>query len=637
MGGLNSRNGAGKSDHAQLLSRLMKRKENPIVHTYNNSFLGFAARLSEDEAKSIGIWPESPSFDDKFMGPIPRRWKGTCMPAGNITCNRKSIGARYYDDPDDPGYIVMARDEDGHGTHVASIAAGSPVLGASYYGQAKGTARGGSPGARIAAYRVVGPDGESWEAAVLKAFDDAIADGVDVLSISLGSFEEEKDFYLNNTNAIGAFHAVERGITVVGSAGNDGPSRGTVDKVAPWILTVAANSIDHGRTIGSNQSDVARASDCIPGSLDYGKVKDKIVLCENKNRHYRPTTKFKDLKSHGTIGMIVIDDIETHVPFSYGTSPIAAVTEEDGAGIRTYIDSTSNALATILPTKTVIPSNEPAPTIVFFSSRGPPMYGIENLIKPDVAAPGLGILAAWPSNDASVALPGKEPPLFNIISGTSMACPHVSGIAARVKSWHPTWSPSAIKSAIMTTATHRNNRHAPITTVDGSIATPYDIGSGEINLFDPLWPGLVYETKTTDYVQFLCNMGYDASMIKLISSTVSNNFSCPTNSSSHSISDMNYPSVAVSGLKSNETRTVKRTVTNVGEVYSTYTATVEAPAGLQVQVVPNKLQFTKKVKTRTFQVTFKFTTANSSGDLFGSFTWCNGKYKVRSPFVAGVS
>ncbi|GFQ07637.1 co(2)-response secreted protease [Phtheirospermum japonicum] len=215
-----------------------------------------------------------------------------------------------------------------------------------------------------------------------------------------------------------------------------------------------------------------------------------------------------------------------------------------------------------------------------------------------------------------------------------MACPHVSGLAARVKSWNPTWSPSAIKSAIMTTATQRNNRHAPITTDDGSIATPYDIGSGEINLFGPLCPGLVYETKTTDYVQFLCNMGYDTSMIKIISSTIPNNFSCPTNSSSHFISDMNYPSVAVSGLKANETRTVKRTVTNVGEVYSTYMASVEAPAGLQVKVVPNKLKFTKNMEKRTFQVTFKLTTTSSSEDLFGSFTWYNWKHKVRSPFVA---
>ncbi|KAL3649759.1 hypothetical protein CASFOL_006162 [Castilleja foliolosa] len=742
MGGLNSRNGVGKDDHNQLLSELMGRKKSFVVHIYNNSFLGFAARLPEDEAKSIGkrqgvvsvfpnrvlqlhttrswdfltmnqndvafkndyniapmssqssqvswstgsdtiigvidtgIWPESPSFNDEFMGPIPRRWKGTCISDGNITCNRKLIGARYYDDTTEPGYIVTARDEEGHGTHTASIAAGRPVHGASYYGLAKGTARGGSPDSRLAAYRVVGPDGGADEVAVLRAFDDAIADGVDVLSISLGSFGDndiEEGYTLNSTIAIGAFHAVEKGIVVVGSAGNDGPSRATIDdaKTAPWILTVAATSIDRefvadivlghnkgivkggginfsglnksavyqlvdGRAAGSNQNDLANASNCIPGALDSGKVKDKIVLCENKDKRYKLITKFKKLKSQGAIGMIMIDDVENKVPFKYGTFPITAVSEVDGSRIRTYINSTSIALATILPTRTVIPGSNPAPSVAVFSSRGPAMYHDQKFIKPDIAAPGLGIIAAWPTNDTRIGLPDMDPPLFNILSGTSMACPHVSGLAARVKSAHPTWSPSAIKSAIMTTATQRNNRYAPITTDNGSIATPYEIGSGEINLSGPLCPGLVYETTTIDYIQFLCNLGYNISVIRKVSATVPVNFSCPANPSSHLISDMNYPSISVSGLKANETRTVKRTVTNVGEVYSSYTAIVQAPTGLHVQVVPNKLHFTKNLKKLTFQVTFKLTTTSLSEDLFGSFSWYNWKHNVRSPFVASI-
>ncbi|GFP98239.1 co(2)-response secreted protease [Phtheirospermum japonicum] len=214
-----------------------------------------------------------------------------------------------------------------------------------------------------------------------------------------------------------------------------------------------------------------------------------------------------------------------------------------------------------------------------------------------------------------------------------MACPHVSGLAATVKSWHPKWSPSAIRSAIMTTATQTNNLHAPITTENGSRATPYDIGAGEISLFGPLCPGLVYETETTDYVQFLCNIGYNASVIKTIAPTVPSNFSCPVNSGLDLVSDMNYPSITVSGLKANGSRTVTRTVTNVGEQYSTYTAIVEAPAGIEVQVVPKRLQFTKNVKKLTFQVTFKQLTTTYREDMFGSITWWNSKNKVRSPFV----
>ncbi|KAL3641006.1 hypothetical protein CASFOL_015974 [Castilleja foliolosa] len=727
MGGLRSRNGAGRSDHAQLLSELMKRKKNHILHTYNNSFLGFAARLTDKEAKLLakspgvvsvfpdqvaqpqttrswdfltsqnyaskvrdsttptsspsqvswstgsdtiigiidfGIWPKHPIFNDKYMSAIPSRWKGICMPGEAFTCNRKVIGARYYDNPESPGSITTPLDFEGHGTHVASIAAGRHVWGgASYYGLAQGIPRGGSPESRIAAYRVCGADGDCKGAAILKAFDDAIADGVDVISISLGFWLQGPDPFIRDPIAIGAFHAAEKGVVVVSSGGNGGPSPGTVEKVVPWIVTVAATTIDRdfeskivlgqntvfkggginfsslkksavyplidGCAAGTDHTDVADASDCVPGSLEDEKVKGKIVLCENKVMKGK---KFNKLKSQGAIGMILVDDIHAQVPFKYGTNPIAAVNEEDGARIRYYIHSTRNASATILPTRSVIRSNKPAPVVVFFSSRGPPGFGVQNLIKPDIAAPGLGILAAWPPlNDSSWAFPGK-PPLFNIESGTSQACPHVSGLAATIKSRHPTWTPDFIRSAIMTTATVKNNLNAPIITSTGARATPYDIGAGQIRLFSPLSPGLVYETKTADYLQFLCNMDYSASAIKTIASTIPNDFDCPSNSSLDLISDMNYPSIAVSGLEANGSRTVRRTVTNVGEAYSTFTVTVEAPNSMHVQVEPNILRFTKTAKKLSFQVTFMLTTY-SQDDLFGSITWSNGKYKVRSPFA----
>lgn len=135
------------------------------------------------------------------------------------------------------------RDRLGHGTHVASTAAGSPVPGASYYGLAAGTAKGGSPGSRIAAYRVCTTTG-CQSSAILAGFDDAIADGVDVLSVSLGASAHSGLDLRADPIAIGAFHAVQHGILVVCSAGNDGPSQGTVVNAAPWILTVAASTMD---------------------------------------------------------------------------------------------------------------------------------------------------------------------------------------------------------------------------------------------------------------------------------------------------------------------------------------------------------------------------------------------------------
>lgn len=180
---------------------------------------------------------------------------------------RKLIGARFYGgDDSDSDEDQTARDKVGHGTHVASTAAGSTVTGASYYGLAAGTAKGGSPRSRIAMYRVCTEDG-CLGSAILAAFDDAISDKVDVLSLSLGSpaiFRPDLD---SDPIAIGAFHAVEKGITVVCSAGNDGPSPATVSNAVPWILTVAATTIDR-----DFESDVVLGGGKVVKVMDFAKL-----------------------------------------------------------------------------------------------------------------------------------------------------------------------------------------------------------------------------------------------------------------------------------------------------------------------------------------------------------------------------
>ena len=163
---------------------------------------------------------------------------------------RKLIGARYFN----KAYEVMVgplnatfrspRDYDGHGTHTLSTAAGGAVPGANIFGYGNGTAKGGSPRARVAAYKVCWPPvngNECFDADIVAAFDAAIEDGVDVISVSLGGDPVD---YFRDGLAIGSFHAVRKGITVACSAGNSGPQLATVSNLSPWMLTVGASTMN---------------------------------------------------------------------------------------------------------------------------------------------------------------------------------------------------------------------------------------------------------------------------------------------------------------------------------------------------------------------------------------------------------
>lgn len=198
-----------------------------------------------------GVWPEAGSFRDDGMGPAPARWRGICQDQSSdaqVRCNRKLIGAQYFN----KGYLATVgqanpastRDTDGHGTHTLSTAAGQFVPGANLFGYGNGTAKGGAPRAHVAAYKVCWRPvngSECFDADIIAAFDAAIHDGVNVLSVSLGGSPAE---YFRDGVAIGSFHAVKNGVTVVCSAGNSGPGAGTVSNTAPWLMTVGASTMD---------------------------------------------------------------------------------------------------------------------------------------------------------------------------------------------------------------------------------------------------------------------------------------------------------------------------------------------------------------------------------------------------------
>jgi subtilisin family serine protease len=209
--------------------------------------------------------------------------------------------------------------------------------------------------------------------------------------------------------------------------------------------------------------------------------------------------------------------------------------------VRDYVNSNKSPSGTIVFYKTTY-HREEAPVLTSFSSRGPNSVS-PDILKPDIIAPGLNILAAWPENLSPSGLPSdKRRTKFNLDSGTSMSCPHVSGLAALLKAVHPDWSPAALKSALMTTAYVTNNKGSPIkdSSPAGSPATPFDIGAGHVNPERAREPGLVYDISTEDYVNYLCSLNYSSSEIGVLTKT---RVSCPKQIPKPG--DLNYPSFSV--------------------------------------------------------------------------------------------
>jgi len=711
------------SGHVDLLSSVIgsdEDAESSIVHSYSHAFTGFSAVMSKKQASAIsekdgvvsvfpdpvlqlhttrswgflqsesglappsykttgdtiigmldtGVWPESPSFNDAGIGRVPSRWKGACKGGPNFRCNRKIIGARYYSGTGDLGsgkdtaQLSSARDEEGHGTHTASTAAGIVVAEADYYGLANGSARGGSPTARIAVYRVCSEQG-CQGSDILAGLDDAVKDGVDVISMSIGATSPTG--FLQDPIAIGSFHATQKGILVVCSAGNDGPALYSVANSAPWILTVAATTLDrdiesdvilgNGKTlkgksinfsnltrsemyplvysedIALNNSPPVDASNCSPGLLDPSKAKGKIVVCSSSIAYISTVMKKGAVQGAGGRGMILVNDTGITLGYDYGTFPSTTLRDEDGSEILSYIRSQRAPVATIL--RSVAVSNyKPAPVVADFSSRGPGTF-TRSIVKPDISAPGVTILAAWrPLNESADIPRGEKPSQFSLETGTSMAAPHVSGTAALLKSVNPSWSVAAIRSALITTATFTNNVGTPITTDRSNRnASPLDMGSGEVSPARALNPGLIYDTTVEDYLLFLCNAGFNTSQITAVLGN--QNFSCPSDAKDDHISDMNYPTIAIAALQS--ARTIKRTLTNIGSASgSVYKVTIDAPEGFDVKVSPNQLVFSRISEQVTYSVTFTPSNTTSKRYTFGAITWADGTHSVRTPFVVHI-
>ncbi|XP_040379477.1 subtilisin-like protease SBT3.5 [Oryza brachyantha] len=579
-----------------------------------------------------GIWPESSSFRDHGLGPVPSKWKGICQAGEKFSsnqCNRKIIGARWYVNhltpKDFEGEYKSARCANGHGTHVASTAAGALVPNVSFHGLAAGYARGVAPYARIAVYKACWKALGCDDTAVLQAIDDAIHDGVDVLSLSIGLADFE--FY-------GSLHAVQSGITVVFSAGNTGPAPRTVANASPWTISVASTTIDRTFptviTFANSSSDIVGQSlfyetagednwyeiystSCFNGTsinINATLASGRIVFCYSPSLvslvppgTYLPSIA-RAAKKFGAKGIIYstysLDNLVI-IQELCGSIPCVLVDFDAFHVLENALENTTPVLARFTPTRTWIGGEVLAPRISTFSSRGPSPL-LPQFLKPDVAAPGSDILAAVQDS-------------YKFKSGTSMACPHVSGVAALLKALHPEWSPAIIKSAIVTTAS--NDRNGFPILADGlprKIADPFDFGGGFIDPNRAMDPGLAYDVDPKDYTSY-----FDC-------------FSASNSSCESESRNLNLPSIAIPNLKASTT--VLRTVTNVGQPDAVYKAIVQSPPGMQISVEPAILKFCQGKNKQSFKITFTLSHKVQGGYLFGSLAWYDGGvHHVRIPIA----
>jgi hypothetical protein len=607
-----------------------------------------------------GIWPENPSFAPLASTPdqaiIDEKWNGICDPGvvQPIACNNKLIGARYYGASFGNNISLdfnSPRDRNGHGSHTASTAGGNNNVPVIINGANFGAASGMAPAARIAAYKVL------WQTAagtasgttigIVQAINDAVADGADVINYSISGSSTS----IVSPDEMAFLGAADAGVFVATSAGNSGDTVGvsSVAHNAPWEMTVAASTHDRGAaktvTLGNGASypgvgygpavasspiiDSSLAGPGAPGGpndpstlcfsstwpggpgLDPAKVAGKIVMC-TRGINDR-VDKSKAVKDAGGVGMVLIDANAAQSPTAdFHAVPSIHVNFANGQLVKAYVDAPGSPTASISATDS---SPIEAPTMAGFSSFGPALAGGGDLLKPDITAPGVSVIAA-----VSPAAAGMN---FNSLDGTSMSTPHITGIAAMILQKHPTWSPMWVKSAMMTGATTLTNVGNPIKRGAGN-ATPLDYGSGHVVPAKSFDPGLVYDSTKIDWFRYACGIG----QLQLLNGGAA---ACAAVGSIDP-SDLNYPSIAVSGMAGSQT--ITRTFTNTSvDQGSQYKPTIVAPPGTTVTVNDDKISVPPQ-QSRSYKLTITRTSATLNAWTFGSITWTDKRgHSVRSPIA----
>ena len=603
------------------------------------------------------------------FGPPPDSWNGVCEAGesfGADACNNKLIGARFYR----AGFDLMsnrdinefdsARDADGHGTHIASIAAGNSVP-ATLFGAAIGTVSGMAPRARIAVYKACWLEPGGFRAVcnvadLQQAIEDAVEDGVDIINYSIG----DDNSSLDDPDDLALLAASDAGILSVVAAGNEGPTPETILSPGgtPWVLTAGATSragekfeeavqVTQPESIAGNYA--SREASFTPSLSAVGPITGLLELVDDDVRGIDTDgtlgttvdgcesivnsssvqgriafiqrgfcdfqTKVENAESAGAIAAVVFNNQGDAILMAgirnTVTIPAVMIGEADGILLRDRI-VTGETVEVTLDKSLLFSVADSGNAMGSFSARGPNSTDL-NFLKPDVVAPGVNILAGQ-TPDVANGIRGEQ---FQYLSGTSQSVPHVAGIAALIKEAHPEWSPAAIKSALMTTARQdilKEDRQTP--------ADAFDMGAGHIVPNQAVDPGLVYEITTAGYDAYLCGT-FASRLTAPECAALLGADPAPSGES------LNLPSVAVADLVTSATLT--RTVTNVGPAEQ-YTVSVEAPAGIGVSGSPTMLTLGSG-ESADYEITLTNQGAAPNEWYAGSLTWKTTAHLVRSPLV----
>ena len=394
----------------------------------------------------------------------------------------------------------------------------------------------------------------------------------------------------------------------------------TVENGAPWITTVGAGTLDRSflATMTLENGLTIEGTSYFPESIFftnltsyYGKGNKSKELCKDtaldRNKvagkvvmfHFSP--QIKEVQRAGALAAIILTDVSLGLSPEDYSLPSLLLSEASANLVIEYVTKERNPKVksmTFVHTKL---GTKPAPQVAVFSSKGPNPI-TPGILKPDIIAPGMDVLAAYVPNKPRVTVGNYGLVTdYALSTGTSMSTPVVAGVAALLRAVHPEWSPAAVQSALMTTAYVKDNNSTSFKTnfID-SIAAPLQAGAGHIDPNKAMDPGLIYDTSFQDYVDFLCGLGYTNEQMRLVLKR--NEWHC-NKKLSH---ELNYPSFMV--VLSNQTTypmsmNFSRVVTNVGNDTSSYQAHLEnIPDGMKIRVEPSTLTFTQKNQKQSFVV-----------------------------------